>query len=73
MTEQKKKFGTGDGPWLVGNKLSYVDIAFVTWQAGISKALAKEKFDADDFPIVKEWLGKMIAIKEVAAVLAVSH
>lgn len=73
LTEQKKKFGAGNGPWLVGNKLSYADIAFVSWQAGISTALAKEKFDARNYPVVEGWLGKLVAIKEVSDALAVGH
>ena len=49
----------GDGPWLVGNKLSYADLAFIPWQTRVAMALEKEEFDADSYPNVKEWLGKM--------------
>ena len=33
LAQQKHKYGAaGDGPWLVGNKFSYADIAFIPWQ-----------------------------------------
>ena len=58
-----------DGPWLVGNKLSYADIAFVSWQIIISMVIETDEYNVDDFPHVKQWLGKMAARKTVKAVL----
>ncbi|KAL1836731.1 hypothetical protein VTJ49DRAFT_4723 [Mycothermus thermophilus] len=46
-----------DGPWLVGGKMSYVDLAFVPWQVVAWKLYGGE----DEFPLVKEWIGKMLA------------
>ena len=50
----------GDGPWLVGGKLSYADIAFVPWQRIIATMFEKDEYDVDKFPQVKAWLGKML-------------
>lgn len=58
----------GDGPWLVGGKCSFADIAFVPWQKIIAAVLAKEEYDEDKFPHVKEWLGKMSARDSVKKV-----
>jgi len=58
-----------DGPWLVGNKCSYADIAFVSWQIIITMVVNKEAYDVDNFPHVKEWLRKMSARKGVEAAM----
>ncbi|CAG8948970.1 hypothetical protein HYFRA_00002098 [Hymenoscyphus fraxineus] len=73
LAKQKEAFPSGDGPWLVGNKLSYVDLSFVPWQAIVSKALPKEHYDPEAYPLVKEWLGKMTAIKEVEDAMNAGH
>jgi len=61
-----------DGPWLVGNKISYADIVFVTWQRVIGMLLEKDQYNVDNFPHVKEWLEKMISRKAVKTVLEVA-
>ena len=48
-----------DGPWLVGGKCSYADIAFFSWQNGIQKPIGKEDYDIDNYPVVKEWLQRL--------------
>ncbi|KAJ4994503.1 glutathione s-transferase [Stagonosporopsis vannaccii] len=48
----------GDGPWLVGGKCSYADLAFVTWQV-IAMRLLEGKADVSAFTEVKEWIEKM--------------
>ena len=73
LAEQKQKYGGGstdsNGPWLVGNKLSYADIAFIPWQVGVGRMFSKEDYDEDSFPHVKEWLGKMTSRPVVKTVL----
>ena len=59
----------GDGPWLVGNKFSYADIAFIAHQRMPSMYFDKDEFDEDKFPHVKEWLGKMTSRETVKAVV----
>ena len=66
LAQQKEKY-PGDGPWLVGNKLSYADIAFVPWQR--IAGMMFEGLRGDDFPLVKEWLGKMTSRPAVKIVL----
>lgn len=62
LGEQKGKFGDeGEGPWLVGTKKSFADMAFIPWQIIFGVFPAKEEFDQDEYPLVKEWLGKMMA------------
>lgn len=72
LAGQKEEYGArggGDGPWLVGNKLSYADISFIPWQRIAVGAFGDEGFHEDDFPLVKEWLGKMTSREKVKAVL----
>ena len=62
LAEQKKKYGDDtDGPWLVGNKMSYADIAFVPWQTIVNIMCAKDEYDETNYPYVKEWIGKMMS------------
>jgi hypothetical protein len=51
-------------------KISYADIAFIQWQQVVSKLLDKDRFNPDEFPHVKEWLGKLTSRKAIAKVLA---
>jgi glutathione S-transferase len=39
------------------------------WQTVIGHVLPKEEYDADDFPLVKEWIGKMSAREGVKKAL----
>jgi glutathione S-transferase len=68
LAKQKVKAGS-DGPWLVGGKLSYVDIAFMPWQKLITLALTAEEYTVDNFTFVKEWLGKLSARESVEKVI----
>lgn len=61
-----------DGPWLVGGKFSYADVSWVMWQNVVEGALSKEEYDAEEFPVVKEWLGKIREKKGVQEALASS-
>ncbi|KAF5860633.1 glutathione S- transferase, nitrogen catabolite repression regulator [Aspergillus alliaceus] len=50
----------GDGPWLVGAKLSYADLAFVPWQRAIGVMVSTTDYDLEKFPFVKGWLERML-------------
>lgn len=69
LSDQKEKYAGqgGDGPWLVGNKVSYADIAFVPWQNAIRDVLG-DKYSDENFPAVREWLTKLRARPAVTAV-----
>ncbi len=69
--EYEGKGGLGDGPWLVGNRISYADLAFLPWQVVIEMVLG-DKFNDEGFPLVREWLGKMLerdAVKPVVELM----
>ncbi|KAK3906986.1 glutathione S-transferase [Staphylotrichum tortipilum] len=68
LARQKAEHGAKesfDGPWLVGNKLSYVDFAFVPWQLAASKIFPEYGFDNAEFPLVTEWVAKLNARESV--------
>jgi glutathione S-transferase len=70
LSQQKAEYPDTDGPWLVGNKLSYADLSFVPWQRMASMFSTKEQFDRDQYPLVKEWQDKMLdraSVKETIA------
>ncbi|KAI8631288.1 glutathione S-transferase [Xylariaceae sp. FL1651] len=73
LSEQKKKHAgsgaEGEGPWLVGGRLSYADLAFWVWFHLTALQLEKDQYDVDQYPLVKEWLGKMAARKTTSEVL----
>jgi glutathione S-transferase len=70
LAKQQELYGSnGDGPWLVGNKYSFADISFVSWQNIIQMLVPKDQYDLDNFPIVKEWVAKMLAKKAIAKVM----
>lgn len=69
LAQQKQEHGGSDGPWLVGNKMSYADIAFIPWQSLASLLLGKDEYNDDDYPHVKEWLGNMTSREKVKKVL----
>lgn len=66
LKEQKEKNAGGNGPWLVGGKMSYADLAFIPWQRLVGMML--EGYKAEEYPLVKEWLGKMTERKAVKSV-----
>lgn len=63
--QEKEPGASADGPWLVGNKLSYADLAFISWQRIISMMLEKDEYNEDNFSRVKNWLGKMASRESV--------
>ncbi|KAK0615258.1 glutathione S-transferase [Bombardia bombarda] len=63
--QQKLYEGKTDGPWVVGNKMSYVDFAFVPWQTYATKFLEEHGFDENDYPLVKAWVDKLRARESV--------
>ena len=72
LAKQKDSYGgitDSDGPWMVGNRLSYADLAFIQWQRVIAMVLEKDEYDEDKYPEMKAWLDKMISRKAVAKVL----
>ncbi|KAL2261357.1 hypothetical protein VTK26DRAFT_4333 [Humicola hyalothermophila] len=71
LEKQKEIYGATegfDGPWILGNKMSFVDLAFVPWQGFMAKQLSG--YDEAEFPLVTEWLNKMMARESVQKVLA---
>lgn len=48
-----------DKEWLVGDKMSYADLAFVPWQSNVQSTLSDEGYGAKEFPHMTAWLKKM--------------
>ncbi|KAI1325777.1 glutathione S-transferase [Xylariaceae sp. FL0255] len=59
LSKQKASAG-GDGPWLVGDKMTYADIAWIMWQRTIYNYLGADIIDYEAAPTVKQWLDKML-------------
>lgn len=75
LERQKEAFpDAADGPWLVGGRVSYADISFLSWQEAINRVLGSgehegQTYSEDEFPVVKAWLDRMRARPAVAEVL----
>ncbi|KAL4937242.1 hypothetical protein BDV06DRAFT_203344 [Aspergillus oleicola] len=48
-----------DREWLVGGKLSYADLSFVSWHNAVLTILSDEGLSYDEFPRLKAWLERM--------------
>ncbi|KAJ5214999.1 hypothetical protein N7468_010678 [Penicillium chermesinum] len=65
----KQEKGEG-GPWLVGGRVSYADLAWVSWQLMVTKFIQVEDgYDVNNFPFVKDWLDRMRARESVSKVI----
>ncbi|KAI1750424.1 glutathione S-transferase [Xylaria castorea] len=60
LAQQKAKAGD-EGPWLVGGRVSYADIAWYPWQFMITKALPEGTIKYDEYPNVTKWLANLAA------------
>ena len=54
-----------DKKWLVGEKMSYTDLSFVTWQKGVSKFEGVEAF-----PNLQRWMDRMRQLESVKKMYA---
>ncbi|KAL4995983.1 glutathione S-transferase [Aspergillus recurvatus] len=70
LEKQEVKAGE-DGPWLVGGRCSFADLAWVSWQITLTKIITKEDgYDVADFPAVKDWLDRMMRREGVGKAMA---
>ncbi|KAK1832070.1 glutathione S-transferase [Podospora conica] len=75
LNRQKEAFpDAADGPWLVGGRVSYADLSFLSWQEAVRRILGDEEhegetYSEDEFPVAKAWLERMRVRPAVAAVL----
>ncbi|KAH8903560.1 glutathione S-transferase Ure2-like protein [Coniochaeta sp. PMI_546] len=67
VLSENAKTGGDDGPWLVGGKYSYADLAFVSWQTIITKLAAPEEYNPENYPAVNAWINRMLARPAVQA------
>jgi glutathione S-transferase len=58
-----------DGPWLVGNKFSFADLVFVSWQKIIAFIVLEDQYDINNYPHVKAWMDKMLARDTIKGVI----
>ena len=68
LADTKVEAGS-DGPWLVGGRFSYADLAWLMWQHALAKVHTKEEYNEEDYPHVKAWLDKMRARPAIKKVL----
>lgn len=55
--------------WLVGNKCTYADLAFIPWQEFSTKVVAPYYDAKEEFPHVQRWLDEMVAMEPIKRVL----
>lgn len=72
LAQQEEEHGRKpgfNGPWLVGNKMSYADLSFITWQKVITMIIDKDQYNEDNYPVLKRWIASMVAREKVKSVL----
>ncbi|KAK2025048.1 glutathione S-transferase [Colletotrichum zoysiae] len=55
--------------WFLGSRLTYVDIAFFTWQHTAAPRIPDDEFNQNDYPHVKKWLENMLTRPSVKKLL----
>ncbi|KAJ4856059.1 hypothetical protein T069G_09427 [Trichoderma breve] len=65
----KQKPDADGNSWFLGGRLSYLDIAFFTWQNTAEPRIPNEEFNQDDYPHVKKWLDNMLSRPSVKKLL----
>ncbi|KAF3008697.1 hypothetical protein E8E13_009463 [Curvularia kusanoi] len=58
-----------DGPWLVGGKFTYADLAFVPWQVMLEGGF-EGKVNLSEYTAVKDWLERLIKREPIGKVVA---
>ncbi|KAI0515138.1 glutathione S-transferase [Xylaria bambusicola] len=59
LAKEKAKGISSDGPWLVGGKITFADIAWYMWSAIIGTALPDADISYDEYPLFKDWLARL--------------
>jgi glutathione S-transferase len=67
---KQKADADNNGPWMVGSRMSFVDLALFSWQNVIMKILDKTEYNPEDYPIVTQWVEKMASRESVKTVMA---
>ena len=59
LKKQKEKYG--NEPWLVGDRITYADLAFLTFQLFVPDILSEDlkPFDLDQFTEVSGWVARL--------------
>lgn len=62
----KQKLASGnDKAWLVGNRISFADLAFLPWHTIMGLLIPSNEYNVNDYPHVKQWLENMSSRKSV--------
>lgn len=65
----KQDVGQG-GPWLVGGRISFADLAWTSWSLTVGMFIkAEDGYDVNNFPYLKDWLDRMMARESVRKVI----
>jgi glutathione S-transferase len=72
LTKQKKQAKAGsDGPWLVGDKYTFADLAFAPWYTVLPIVIKPEDgYTIEKYPVVKNWIARISARAAVKQVFA---
>ena len=57
-----------DGPWLVGGKFSYADLAFVPWQVMLGM-MPEGLVDLEKYTVVKDWMERLVKREAIGEVV----
>ncbi|KAF5574320.1 theta class glutathione S-transferase [Fusarium pseudoanthophilum] len=69
----KQKPDADGNLWFLDSRLSYVDVAFFTWQHTAEPRIPNEEFNQDDYPHVKKWAENMLKRQSVQKLLKIQE
>ena len=79
LTQQREKLGeaaitASGGPWLVGNKYTYADLSWLTWQVILPMVVTSEDgLDLSKYTAVTDWIARINKRKAVQYGMGVSE
>ncbi|KIX93004.1 uncharacterized protein Z520_11277 [Fonsecaea multimorphosa CBS 102226] len=62
LAKQEQKYPGSGGPWVVGDKLSFVDLALISWQTKIGTILEKDEYDGTKYPHLQSWIDRLTSL-----------
>lgn len=75
LAKQRIAFGGGE-TWLVGNKISFADISFLSWHTIIGLLLPSDEYNVNNYPHVEQWLenmGSRRSVKSAGIIVSVTR
>ncbi|KAI1434021.1 glutathione S-transferase [Xylaria sp. CBS 124048] len=72
LAKQKETTAGAEGPWLVGDKVTFADIAWYMWQTVANTVIGEEAINYAKYTNLKDWIERLGARDSVKKALALA-